>query len=80
MRRGSGKGCGCAAAAGFLIAVGLPVLFAFSFGLSPCQDGPCNPNGGRDLMIAAAVMLVLALLIGLAVWRFMRWWRAPPSP
>jgi hypothetical protein len=49
--------------------VGLPVLFVFSFGLSPCKDGPCDPDGGRNLQVAAAVLVALAALIGLGVWR-----------
>jgi hypothetical protein len=48
---------------GFLALVGLPVLFVYSFGMSPCEDGPCNPSGARDFNIAAAVLLMLALLI-----------------
>ena len=70
---GSGV-CGCLAAAGFLILVGLPVLLVLSFGLSPCQQGPCDPNGRRNLFIAGAVLLALAAVIGLATWRLVAWW------
>ena len=68
------RGCGCQAAAAFLILVGLPVLVLFSFGLSPCADGPCDPNGARNLRIAAAAVAVGAALIGLSVWWAVGWW------
>ena len=69
---GKGIGCGCAAAAGFLTVIGLPVLFVFSFGMSPCEDGPCDPDGARTFNIAVLVLLALALLIFVGVWRFVR--------
>ncbi len=68
------KGCGCLAAVAFLLIVGLPVLFIFSFGLSPCEDGPCSPNGARDLRQTAAVLLALALLLGAGIWQLTGWW------
>ena len=72
--RGSGKGCGCLAAAAVLTVIGLPLLFLFSWGLSPCEDGPCDPNGMRNLQIAAAVVAGLAAAAGLATWRLVDWW------
>lgn len=66
---GSGKGCGFLAAVTFLMIVGLPVLFVLSFGMSPCQDGPCNPEGASDFGVAAGVLLLLAVLIGVGCWR-----------
>jgi hypothetical protein len=72
-RTAGGKGCGCLAALTFLIVVGVPVLFMFSFGLSPCKDGPCDPDGARNLGAAAAILLALAALLGLAVWRLVNW-------
>lgn len=68
-RPDGGKGREFLAAIAFLVVAGLPVLFVFSFGLSPCKDGPCDPDGAYDLKIAAAVILVLAALVGLAAWR-----------
>lgn len=73
---GSGKGCGFLAAFAFLVVVALPVLFIFSFGMSPCEEGPCNPDGASDFTIAAGVMLVLAILTGLGTWRLVAWWRS----
>lgn len=66
--RRRGKGCGCQAALGFLILIGLPVLFTFAFGNAPCPDGPCNPNGAANLRIAAFTLLALALVFGGIVW------------
>lgn len=77
---GNGKGCGCLAGLAFLAVVALPVLFVFSFGMSPCEDGPCTPSGGRDLSIAAGVLLTLAMLIGLGVWRLVGWWKGRKVP
>lgn len=72
---GGGKGCGCQAALGFIILVGLPLLFVYSFGLSPCEGGrPCDPNGMRNLLIVAAVVAGLAIAIWLGVWRLVDWW------
>jgi len=73
--RGSagGKGCGCQAALAFMILVGLPVLFVSSFGMAPCQDGPCNPDGARDFRTVAIVLLALAVLLGLGVWQVVEW-------
>ena len=65
-------GCGCAAAAAFLTGIGLPVLFVFSFGMSPCEDGPCDPHGARTFNIVALALLALALVIFGGVWRFVR--------
>ena len=73
-RRSAGsKGCGCQAAVAFIILVGLPVLFVSSFGMAPCQDGPCNPDGARDFRTVAVVLLALAVLLGLGVWRIVEW-------
>jgi len=72
-RSAGGKGCGCQAALAFMIMVGLPVLFISSFGMAPCQDGPCNPDGARDLRTVAVVLLVLAVLLGLGVWQIVEW-------
>jgi hypothetical protein len=72
-RPAGGKGCGCFAALAFLIVVGLPVLFVFGFGNAPCKDGPCDPDGARNLQVAAAVVVALAALLGLAVWRLVAW-------
>jgi hypothetical protein len=71
-RRFRGLGCGCAAAIGFLAGIGLPVLFVLSFGLSPCEHGPCDPDGANDFNVAAVVLLALALLVFLGVWQLMR--------
>jgi hypothetical protein len=73
-----GIGCGCLAALVALIVVGGPVLFVFSFGLSPCEDGPCSPNGARDLRVAALVVLALAALVGAGVC-WIAGLRRPPS-
>lgn len=73
-RIGGSRGCGSIAALAVLVVIGLPVMFVFSFGLSPCPDGPCNPNGGRDLRNAGLAVLVLAALVGLGVWRLTGWW------
>jgi hypothetical protein len=70
--RVKGVGCGCAAAIGFLALVGLPVMFVYSFGMSPCEDGPCNPDGARDFNMAATVLLTVALLIFVVVVRLLR--------
>ena len=72
-RSAGGKGCGCQAALAFMILIGLPVLFISSFGMAPCQDGPCNPDGTRDFRTVAVVLLVLAVLIGLGVWQMVDW-------
>ena len=72
-RSAGGKGCGCQAAIAFIILVGLPVLFVSSFGMAPCQDGPCNPDGARDFRIVAAVLILLAVLLGLGVWQLVEW-------
>ena len=66
--RRRGKSCGCQAVLGFLILIGLPVLFIFAFGNAPCQDGPCNPNGAANFRNAAITLATLALLIGGTVW------------
>lgn len=66
--RSRARGCGFQAALGFLILIGLPVLFVFAFGNAPCKDGPCNPNGAADLGSAAITLGILALLIGGIVW------------
>ena len=65
--RWKGWGCGCLASAAFFGVVGLPLLFVFSFGMSPCEDGPCNPNGARDFNTVAAIVLVLAVALGVLV-------------
>ena len=78
-RGGGGKGCGWQAAIAFLLLVGVPVLFISSFGMAPCQDGPCNPDGARDFRTVAAVLLALSVLLGLGVWRFVEW-RTRRSP
>ena len=70
--RSTGIGCGCAAATGFLIVIGLPVLFVFSFGMSPCEDGPCDPHGARTFNLAALALLAFALVIFGGVWRLVR--------
>lgn len=67
-------GCGCAAAIAFLVVVGLPVLFVFSFGMSPCADGPCYPDGARNFRIVALVLVALAALVGALAWRLAVWW------
>ena len=72
-RGGSDKGCGCQAALAVLILVGIPVLLVFSFGLAPCKDGPCDPNGGRNLAVAAAAVAALAALAGVSVGALLRW-------
>ena len=72
-RSAGGKGCGCQAALAFVILVGLPVLFVSSFGMAPCQDGPCNPDGARDFRTVAAVLVLLAVLLGLGVWQMVEW-------
>ena len=72
-RRGGGKGCGCQAALGFLILIGLPVLLIASFGMAPCKDGPCDPDGGRDLQTVTLVLLAVAVLLGLTVWQMVEW-------
>ena len=71
----SAKGCGLQAAIAFLIVAGVPTIFIFLWGLSPCADGrPCDPNGGRNLGIAALSVTGLAILVGLAVWGLVGWW------
>jgi uncharacterized membrane protein YbhN (UPF0104 family) len=65
-KRGGGF-CGVAAGLAFLLVVGLPVLFVASFANSPCQHGPCNPNGPQIVAVIEAVLLVLAAVAGLLV-------------
>jgi hypothetical protein len=73
-RSAPGKSCGCLAAAAFLVVVGLPVLVVFSFGLAPCEHGPCDPDGGSRLAIVAAVLVGLSVLVGAATWWAAGWW------
>lgn len=73
---GSGKCCGFLAAFAFLVVVALPVLFIFSFGMSPCEEGPCNPDGASDYTVVAGVMLVLAILTGMGTWHLVAWWES----
>ena len=71
----SAKGCGVQAAIAFLIVVGVPTVFIFLWGLSPCAGGrPCDPNGARNLGIAALSVAGLAILVGLAVRGLVGWW------
>jgi hypothetical protein len=58
--RFSGLRCGCAASIGFLVGIGLPVLFVFSFGMSPCEHGPCDPDGARNFNVAAVTLIALS--------------------
>ena len=78
-QRGAG-GCGCAAAAAFLALVALPILLIFSFGLSPCEGGPCNPNGARNFRAAAAIFAAVAAAIGIGTWALVRWWDRRQAP
>ncbi|WP_299646167.1 hypothetical protein [Sphingomonas bacterium] len=71
--RSTGLGCGCGASLAFLILVGLPVLFVFSFGMSPCEDGPCNPDGARDFNVVAIALLCCAALLFVGVRQVVRW-------
>jgi len=71
--RRRGGTCGCAAAAAFLVLVGLPVLMLFAFGNAPCPDGPCNPNGARNLRIAFWTVLATALAVWLGVRALVNW-------
>ena len=66
--------CGCQAAFAFLVIVGLPLLFVFSLGNAPCQDGPCDPNGAQRLGNVALVVAALALVLGLSTWWLVGWW------
>lgn len=66
-KRGGGL-CGLAAGLAFLLIVGLPVLFVASFANAPCEDGPCNPNGPRIMLLAETALLVLAAATALFVW------------
>ena len=68
----AGLGCGCGGSLAFLAVIGLPVLFVFSFGMSPCQDGPCSPNGARDFNIVALALLACAALIFTGLRQFAR--------
>lgn len=59
--------CGCVAAMGVLVFIGLPLFFIYSFGLSPCQHGPCDPNGASRLTNVGVIVLILAVAAGLSV-------------
>jgi hypothetical protein len=70
--RRTGLGCGLGAALGFLVLIGSPVLFVYSFGMSPCEDGPCNPDGARDFTVVAVVLLICAAVVFAAVRHIVR--------
>ena len=77
--RGAG-GCGCTAAGLFFLIVGLPILFVFSFSMSPCQNGPCNPNGVHEFRTVAAIVACLTAAVGVAIFALVRWWDRRQSP
>ena len=70
-RRRAGT-CGCLAGVAVLVFVGLPLLFLYSFGLSPCEHGPCDPNGASRLGNVAIIVALLAAAVGLGVWALVR--------
>jgi len=70
-RRRAGT-CGCLAAFAVLVFIGLPLLFLYSFGLSPCEHGPCDPNGASRLRNVAIIVALLAVAVGLGVWALVR--------
>lgn len=72
--RGSKGGlCGCLAAIGFAVPVALVVLIGTIMG--DCFPGdPCHENDGRNLLIAAIVVLGLAAVVGFAVRALFNWW------
>ena len=64
--------CGCFAAIGFAAPVGLVVLIGTIMG--DCFPGdPCHDNDQRNLLIAAAIVLALAALVGFAVRALFNW-------
>jgi len=71
--RGAGR-CGCTAAGMFGLIVGLPLLFIFSWSMSPCPDGPCNPNGVREFQTVAAIVAGLTAAVGIGIFILVRWW------
>jgi len=68
------KACGCQAAFAFLVVVGLPLIFIYSFGTAPCAEGPCDPYGAKRLQNVAWIVAGLTLLVGLSAWRLASWW------
>ena len=72
--RRRGGAWGCAAASVFLVLVGLPVLMIFAFGNAPCEHGPCNPNGARNLQIAFWTVVGTAIALWLGVRLFVDRW------
>jgi uncharacterized membrane protein YccC len=71
-KRRSAAGCGCSTFFAVLLFIGLPLMLLYSFGLSPCRDGPCDPYGKTRLMNVAIGVLVAAVIAGLAVWQVMK--------
>ena len=71
--RRRGGTCGCAAASVFLVLVGLPVLMLFAFGNAPCPEGPCDPDGARNLQIAFWTVIAAALGVWLGVRALVNW-------
>lgn len=72
--RTGAKACGCQAAFAFVVIVGLPLLFIYSFGTAPCADGPCDPHGARRLQGVAWILAACTVLVGLSVWQLVGWW------
>jgi membrane associated rhomboid family serine protease len=70
--RGKAGFCGILAGLAFLLLIGLPYWLLNIFSLSPCRDGPCDPNGAARMTNIAIVMSILASIVGIGVWLLLR--------